>query len=217
MVLWPCCPGMASAPPPEALSPCFITSKEGEGSPERSCCAQCSQQTSSLLGSASPPSIPQHPTLPPALAPGLVPVPQKNTKPRLTPCWVPACCWYRPPQHLILILHPGKGRGVSLAGNHSLSPAPPTGAALPTFPSPGTLQWVYRVGIPGSRADTSSHIGNFVTSICAQTHPRGPSPGLGPQRLAGEGEGRFLQSLEPSAHLHPHGTELRECWDGSPG
>lgn len=59
-----CCPAMASAPQPEALSPCFITPMEGEWSPERPCCAQCSQQTSNLLGSASPPSTHQHQTLP---------------------------------------------------------------------------------------------------------------------------------------------------------
>lgn len=61
--------------------------------------------------------------------------PRRTTKPRLTPRWAPACCWYRLPQHLILVLYPARaGRWVSLSGAHTLSPAPP--GVQPSPPSP---------------------------------------------------------------------------------
>lgn len=67
--------------------------------------------------------------------PGWSQCPRRTTKPRLTPCWAPACCWYHSPQHLILVLHPGRGgRWVSLSRDHTPSPAPP--GVQPSPPSP---------------------------------------------------------------------------------
>lgn len=182
--------------------------------PNRSCCAQGSQLTPSCW-SLSPPPACQHQPLPPPWPLGWSRSPRRGTTLRLTPLWMPGCCLHCLRQHLILVLHPGKGRQVGQPeqGPH-IEISSTQGCSPPHLLHPRECScrgqtrrgtWDGRTGWRPQQVglSTSSYTGNPCLCTCAQAGAGGPYLGLGTQRLAGKGEGSFLQSLEPCCPPQP--------------
>ena len=169
MVLWPCCPGVASPPPAQGTGSMLHHPGRWEGgrkvswsSPDRSCCAWGSQLTSKLLGSASPPAC-QHQPLPPTLALGLVQIPQKRNNAEthsVLDAWVLLAPSSSAP-HPRTPSWQGQAGGSASAGStrqdqlhpgvQPSPPSPPWGMQLWGADQEGHLGWMNRAETPRSR------------------------------------------------------------------
>lgn len=140
---------------------------------------------------------------------------------RLTPRWTPGCCWHHLPQHLVLVLHPGKGRQVGQPGQGPRAETSSTqGCSPPTFSTLGNaaggadreghLGWMTRVETPGSRI---MYIPLHWQPLSLVPMPRqelvAPTWAWALRDWRRRGNGRSCHPQSPAGHLDPHGTEMK--------